>query len=330
MKHGLRVGVVAMAAAMTLAGGVETMYAAQWSIASQRMVGAALGGSHGRGSNGYLGVETRDVSDDETATLKLKEARGVEIINVDHDGPACKAGMQVHDVILQMNGQVIEDEDKLRRMLREMPAGRTVTVVISRDGQTQTLTMQMADRRTVGLQAWEQHYSVPDPGTKSAGSGYRVQGSGFMSAASPSNTGATPKGHRDFLATSMLLSSSFTGAQLELMGPQLAQYFGAEGGAGLLVRSVEGNSPAELAGMKAGDVVVRINSVPVTSAAEWTKTVHENKGRPVPVVVIRDKHEQTLTLTPDGKKRSSMKPGLGLEEFFQGTSQYTRELLAKL
>jgi serine protease Do len=328
MKRGLCVGVVATAAAMTLAGGVETMYAAQWSIARQEMVGAAMGGSHAHGSNGYLGVETRDVSDDEAATLKLKETHGAEIINVDHDGPASKAGMQVHDVILQMNGQVIDDEDQLRRMLRETPAGKTVTVVISRDGQTQMLTMQMADRRTVGLQAWEQHYSVPDPGTKSTG--YGVQSSGFMSAPSPSNTGAIPKGHRDFLATSMLLSSSFTGAQLELMGPQLAQYFGAEGTAGLLVRSVEGNSPAELAGMKAGDVVVRINSTPVTNGTDWTKTVHENKGRPLSVVVIRDKHEQTLTLTPDGKKRSSMKPGLGLEEFFQGTSQYTRELMAKL
>jgi serine protease Do len=328
MKHGLRFGVAAVVAGMTLAGGAERSYAARWDIAGQGMYGAAMVGSHARGGNGYLGVETRDVSDDEVATLKLKEALGAEIINIDHDGPACKAGMQMRDVILQVNGQVIEDEDQLRRMLREMPAGRTVSVVISRDGQTQTLTMQMADRRTVGLQAWEQHYSVPDPGARSAGFG--VQSSGFMSAASPSNTGATPKGHRDFLATSMLLSSSFTGAQLELMGPQLAQYFGAEGGAGLLVRSVEGNSPAELAGMKAGDVVVRINSVPVTSGTDWTKTVHENKGRSMQVVVIRDKHEQTLTLTPDGKKRSSMKPGLGLEGFFEGTSQYTRELLAKL
>jgi len=82
--------------------------------------------------------------------------------------------------------------------------------------------------------------------------------------------------------------------------------------------------------MRAGDVVVRINSVAVSSGTDWTKTVHDYKGRPLPVVVLRDKHEQTLTLTPDGKKRSSLWTGFGLEEFFQGTEQQTRLLLAKL
>jgi len=129
---------------------------------------------------------------------------------------------------------------------------------------------------------------------------------------------------------SMILNSSYTGAQLEVMGAQLADFFGLADGAGLLVRSVDSNSPAEEAGMKAGDVVVRINSIAVSSGTDWTKTVHDNKGRPVPVVVIRDKHEQTLTLTPDGKKRSSARPAFGLEDFFEGTGEYTRLLLAKL
>ena len=46
--------------------------------------------------------------------------------------------------------------------------------------------------------------------------------------------------------------------------------------------------------MKAGDVVVKINSISVANGTDWTKTVHDNKGKPVPVVVLRDKHEQTL------------------------------------
>jgi S1-C subfamily serine protease len=264
----------------------------------------AGGGGYGRASQGYLGIETRDVGDEELPALKMKEARGAEVVNLDHDGPACKAGVQVRDVILQMNGQIIDGEDQLRRMLHETPAGRTVSFVISRDGLTQTLTMTMADRKTVALQAWEQHYTVPDPDPAPRS----PMGSGFMSTGTQPSVTAQPKGHRDFLGTPVvILSSSFTGAQLELMGPQLAQFFGADGGAGLLVRSVAGNSPAEFAGMKAGDVVVRINSIPVANGSDWTKTVHENKGRPVPVVVLRDKHEQTLTLTPDGKKRSSVK-----------------------
>jgi serine protease Do len=304
MRHGGWVGVLTLTAGMTLSCGV--IYAAQ--------IGAAAGGSggaYGHVSRGYLGVGFQDVGDDELATLKLKEARGVQVVNLDHDGPACKAGMQVHDVILQMNGQIIDGQDHLRRMLGETAPGRTVTLMISREGVTQTLTMQMGDRKTIAQQAWDQHYTVPDPASRPSTS-YGVMGNGFMSAAPPSTVTQMPKGHRDFLGTTMILSSSFTGAQLEVMGPQLAQFFGADGGAGLLVRSVAGNSPADLAGMKAGDVVVRINSIPVSSGTDWTKTVHDNKGRPLPVVVIRDKHEQTLTLTPDTKKRSSVKPLLPL------------------
>ena len=267
----------------------------------------------------------RDVSEDQLGELKLKDARGAEITNLDHDGPACKAGMRMHDVILQMNGQVIEGEDQLRKMLREMPVGRTVSFVVSRDGQTQTMTMTTADRRTVGLQAWEQHYSVPAPGPSGV-----VRGNSFLDSSKPVN--ATPqKEHKDLLGTeTIVLSSSFTGAKLEVMGRQLAEFFGATDGAGLLVRSVDDNSPADEAGLKAGDVVVKINSISVANGTDWTKTVHDNKGKPVPVVVLRDKHEQTLTLTPDGKKRSSLWTGFGLEDFFQQTGQQTRELLAKL
>jgi serine protease Do len=210
-------------------------------------------------------------------------------------------------------------------MLRDLPVGRTVSFVISRDGQTQTMSMTTADRTTVGVEAWEQHYSVPAPGP----SGYVHAGNNFIDS---SKTNATAqKEHKDLLGTeTIVLSSSFTGAKLELMGPQLAEFFGATSGAGLLVRSVDGNSPAEEAGMKAGDVVVKINSISVANGTDWTKTVHDNKGRPVPVVVLRDRHEQTLTLTPDGKKRSSLWLGFGLEDFFQQTSQQTRQLLAKL
>ena len=324
MKHRTAWGLVALAAGVTVLHGGQSLFAAAMSPASEQqmyvaaMYAAAMGEAHSHAAPGYLGIEMRDVTEDQVAVLKLKEAKGAEITSLDHDGPACKAGMLTHDVILQMNGQMIDNDDQLRKMLKEMPVGRTVSFVVSRDGQTQTMTMQTADRKTLEQQAWEKHYTVPAP-----------HGNSFMGS-STSNI-ATPKGHKDLLGTpDIILNSSFTGAKLEVMGPQLAEFFGATDGAGLLVRSVDENSPAEEAGLKAGDVVVKVNSVPVANGTSWTKTVHDNRGKPVPVVVIRDKHEQTLTLTPDGKKRSNLWIDLGLQEFFEGTQQQTRQLLAKL
>jgi serine protease Do len=324
MKHRRSFGVVALVTGMAaVLGGGQALSAAETGPEiGQPMYAAAMGEAHAREARGYLGIEMRDVSEDQVGVLKLKDARGAEITTLDHDGPACKAGMRQHDVIVQMNGQAIENEDQLRRLLRDMPIGRTVNFLVSRDGQTQTMTMTTADRRTIGQQAWDQHYTVPAPGT--------VHANSFMDSSKVTTT-ATPKEHKDLLGTeTIVLSSSFTGAKLEVMGPQLAEFFGATDGGGLLVRSVEGNSPAEEAGMKAGDVVVKINSISVANGTDWTKTVHDNKGKPVPVVVLRDKQERILTLTPDGKKRSSLWFGFGLDDFFQQTSQQTRQLLAKL
>ena len=106
----------------------------------------------------------------------------------------------------------------------------------------------------------------------------------------------------------MVMNPSYTGLYLEKMSAQLAGYFGVPNGSGLLVRSVQENSPAALAGMHAGDVVVRANDKTVANTNDWAKAIKNSHGHSLTVVVMRDKKEQTLTLTPDSKKRSSIDP----------------------
>jgi S1-C subfamily serine protease len=255
-----------------------------------------------RGVQGYLGVDVRDVTEDQLSALKLKEARGAEIILVDHDAPAGKVGLREHDVILRMNGQIIDGEEQLRRMLRDSPPGTPLTLLVSRDGQQSTVTTQTANRDEVERQAWEQHFTVPEPEAPP----FEIEGSGFFAA--PVSPATSARGN-NFLGP-LLMSPSYTGAMLETMSAQLADFFGVPGGAGLLVRSVEANSPAASAGMRAGDVVVRANAKSVASSADWTKAIKDSQGRPLSVVVLRDKKEQTLTLTPDNKRRSSVEQPL--------------------
>ena len=264
-----------------------------------------------RTAQGYLGVDVRDLTDDELNALKIKDARGAEITRLDHDGPACKAGVREHDVVLQIDGRAVEGQEQFRRTLHETPAGRTVTLLVLRDGQQQTLKATLGNREEVERLAWDQHMTVVDPdGTPvtpappaAEPSGRTRSGLGFLhggSATMEPNGGKS----RSFLGT--MLGAPYIGAVVEPVGPQLGQFFGVPSGVGLLVKSVDANSPAAVAGMRAGDVVIKANQMTMTTESDWTKSVHENKGRAIPVLVLREKKEQTLTLTPDAKRKASV------------------------
>ena len=102
--------------------------------------------SEDSGTSAYLGMDIADITSDRLGALKLKEEKGVEVTMVDPDAPQVKPALREHDVILTMNGTVIESKTQLHRMIRETPPGRIVTLGLSRDGQPMTIKVQLADR----------------------------------------------------------------------------------------------------------------------------------------------------------------------------------------
>jgi serine protease Do len=232
-------------------------------------------------SQGYLGVEMRDIDNDRAAALKLKEPAGAEITIVDHDAPAGKVGLRVHDVILQMNGQLIQGVEQLRRMLHETPAGRNIVLVISRDGQQQTINVQLADRATIEQDAWLQHRVVPEPDDDST-----------FALVGPSSHGG---GGSSFFGA-FAIGTPTVGVDVDPLGSQLADYFGVKDGQGLLVKHVAENSPASTAGFKAGDVITKVNGESMPTLNTWFKTLHANRGKQMQVTIVRNHKEQTLSL----------------------------------
>ncbi|HTV82823.1 MAG TPA: PDZ domain-containing protein [Acidobacteriaceae bacterium] len=230
-------------------------------------------------SQGYLGVGTRDIGTQEVAELKLKDARGAEIIEVDHDAPAGKAGLRIHDVILAVNGQTIPGEAQLRRILRGMAPGRTITLVISREGRQHTLKVKLADLSTLEAKAWSQHIPVPEPedsdeyALPATGSGF---GNGFISGG--------------------VANPLYTGLQLDEMGWQLARFFGVHSGHGLLVKRVDDDSPGAAAGLQAGDVIVRVNGRTITTTSQWEHALRSSEGKPMDLTVMRDHRMQTMKI----------------------------------
>jgi membrane-associated protease RseP (regulator of RpoE activity) len=242
------------------------------------------------GGGSYLGVDTRNVTSDRLGALKLKDERGVEVTMVDQDAPAGKAGLKEHDVILTVNGTDLESVEQLRRMIRETPPGRVVTLGISRDGQPLTMKVQLADRK----KAW---VSMPE------GKEFN-----FTMPAIP----AIPD--IDVPVSVVVVHSSMrSGLMVENLTPQLGDFFGARNGEGVLVRSVDKGSRAEKAGFRAGDVIVRVNGEAIHDSGDFSHALHSRNDNKVTVSIIRDKKEQTLTLTLPERKQSGWREEESLE-----------------
>ena len=232
------------------------------------------------GSRSYLGIDIEDVTSDRVGPLKLKEERGVEVTMVDQDAPAGKAGLKEHDVILDFNSTKVESGEQFRRFIRETPPGRSVALGISRDGNPMTINVQLGDRGKVMKDAMPQVWVQPMPMPKITIPSFELQ----VSTYSPS-----------------------LGVQVESVGRQLGEYFGIKDGEGILIKSVEKGSPAEKAGLKAGDVIVRADNERVSDRSDLRRVLgNHRKGGKVALGVMRDRKEQTITVDiPERQSKDS-------------------------
>ncbi len=229
----------------------------------------------------YMGIDIQEVTHDRVAALKLKEERGAEITMVDHDSPAGQAGLKEHDVILEFNGSKVQGTEELRRLIHETPPGRTVQLLISRDGQSMNLSLTLADKKEYFAGKHESHEMPP------------------MIPAMPTIP-AMPA-----LDLNIRTGSSY-GLLVDNLTPQLGEYFGVKNGEGVLVKSVEEGTPGKAAGFKAGDVIVRVNNQKVADRGDWRSAIRANRANKLTVGIVRDRHEQNLTISlPESSRNHS-------------------------
>jgi serine protease Do len=253
------------------------------------MIGMSSSHRHG----GYLGVDFENLTKQQRKALHLASNEGVAIAAVDHDAPAGKAGLHANDVIVKFAGKKAQTAEGLTDTLHKMNPGQSVVLDIVRDEKPMEITVVLADRETVEKEAWSQHYTVPDPNAQAA-----VQPpapSGFFGVAS-SDIGKT------FSSNGGLMSyipgtPPYTGITLDVLNPQLARYFGLKSSTGLLVKSIDPNSPGLRAGVQAGDVICKADDVPMTSRSRWNHALRQNKKAAVKLQIMRHHQSQTLVLT---------------------------------
>ena len=210
---------------------------------------------------GWIGTTIADQTD-----------RGVLVRSVETNSPAERAGLKANDVILQYNKEEVVGVRQLTRLVGETPVGRAVDVTVRRDNREQTfkVTAEKAPFSVGGLQ---------------------IQAPDFTLFTNQVRNGA--RQHLEFSPFLTTITMSQGGIRADSLTPQLRDFFGVKSGEGVLVASVEENSAAGRAGLKAGDVITAVEGRVISTPQDLNREMR-SRNTGFTLKVVRNKMEQDL------------------------------------
>ncbi|MCB1098018.1 MAG: PDZ domain-containing protein [Verrucomicrobiae bacterium] len=212
-----------------------------------------------RSDKAWLGIDTQVLSRDLADVLGLKGKKGVRVTRVHGGTTAEKAGLKVGDIILKLDGQVInasrpEDSSIFENLIRQYDTDSEIELSVSRSGSEEILTVPLQSR-PVSADELDEYEDT------------------------------------DF---------EFTARELAFEDKVDRRL--DEGATGVLLSKVEGSGWAELAGLAAGDILLTVDSKPVSGLDDLKKImaeIKETRPRQVVVFVRRGIYTGYRELEPD-------------------------------
>lgn len=239
-----------------------------------------------------IGVGIRDVTSDDAAKAKLVQASGVYVESVREGSPAAKAGIQSGDIVVDFDGERVRSASHFTRLVQESVPNRELTAVVVRGTSKQTLKIVPEASGAFNL--------------LSGNAGARTRRLQDLQLNVP------PRNFNFNLDNDALHlvfpGNAALGVTVSPLSDQLATYFGVK--SGVLVSAVTADSPAANAGVRAGDVITAVNGQSVSSSADLTRALRDNRTESVDISVTREKKSLSLKATLPARIRPSGRGGL--------------------
>ena len=187
----------------------------------------------GKITRGMIGVSIGPIPENATQALGLKSRDGALVSTVSPGSPAARAGVEPGDVIIQFNGKPVKDRDALVAMVVATPPDTTVPLRIVRDREEKTLNVKVGELDLTAEQVARNDTRGGDP-TREATSGF--------------------------------------GMSLSNITPDVARRLRLDDDArGAVVVDVEPQSPAQRAGIMAGDVITRVGRTAINNVTDASR-----------------------------------------------------------
>ncbi len=203
---------------------------------------------------GWIGIKVQQVTPEIASGLRMQQPEGSIVAWVTDDGPADLAGLRAGDVILRLNDKTPSDDRALLREIGMSPPGRTVKIGLLRDGKEIEVPVTLAEWPKMD---WEER----DAPTKASQPQWSIP--------------------RDL------------GLKVEPLTPEVrAKNELSLGWSGVLVTGVEQDTDAAQRGVKPGDVILQVGSVPVLTAEEMQGEIDRvrKEKQSIALLLILPKH----------------------------------------
>lgn len=208
---------------------------------------------------GYLGVAIQPVEGALAEQLGVKPNEGVLVAEVYPNTPAAEAGIQAGDVILSFDRKKVSSPNELQSYVEESEIDKAHDVQILRDGKRMTLKVTVREQPSeYGMDRVPRRFRGPDR--------------------------AVPD------------SQSFAklGIQAETLTPNIARELGVDVKEGVVIRQVKPDSPAALAGLTEGTIIIEANRQKVRNVSELREAL---AAKPLSQGVL------LRVITPEGLSR---------------------------
>lgn len=216
-----------------------------------------------------LGVLVSNLSEEDKDELKVSE--GAKILSVLEESAAEEAGLEKDDVIIKLDGTAVMDAANLDELMEGFEEEKTVNLVIIRGGEEKsfdvTLKALKDNHVSMAFSSDGDTWSWHSPGTEKDLSWFSDDGENMEIIVDKFEDG-------DFsgLRISEEGKGGFLGVSATKLKEQMREYFEVEHG--VLIEEIVIESPAEKAGLKAGDVITYIEDRKIEDNGDLIRTIN--------------------------------------------------------
>lgn len=243
----------------------------------------------------FLGIGVKEITGERVKELKLKEEAGIEVTRVDPGSPADQAGLKNGDAVLEYQGQRVEGTEQFVRLVRETPPGRNVKLKIVRNGSSQNLMATIAERKTWAMELGPAERARIERNAERDAERMQERLRNMPEIWMP-----------DVPHPTMGWRSGMLGMEGEALNDQLAAFFGVK--EGVLVRSVTKDMPAAKAGIKAGDVIIKLEDKAIRTPRDMTSAFNSSeKKNTSKITLVRQKSEMSVDVEVQRERPSRLR-----------------------